>query len=69
MASCILKRCLRSCCFLIMTVTEFLSHPLAIGLVAILVASAVMGLFSSNKHFPVEGRVSLSQPLGLIYIR
>jgi len=51
-----------------MTVTELLGHPVAIGLVAILIASAAMGLFSSNKHFPVEGRVSLSQPLGLLQI-
>jgi hypothetical protein len=51
-----------------MTVLGLLSNPLVIGLVAILVASAAMGLFSSNKHFPIEGRVSLSQPLGSMYI-
>ncbi|KAI4748455.1 NAD(P)-binding protein [Aureobasidium sp. EXF-12298] len=42
-----------------MTLKELLSHPVVIGLVAILIASAAMGLFSSNKHFPVEGRTVL----------
>jgi 3-dehydrosphinganine reductase len=50
-----------------MTVAELLSNPLFVGLIAILIASAAMGLFSSNKHFPVEGRVSLLQPLGSMY--
>jgi 3-dehydrosphinganine reductase len=50
-----------------MTVIELLSNSLFVGLIAILIASSVMGLFSSNKHFPVEGRVSLSQPFGLMY--
>jgi 3-dehydrosphinganine reductase len=51
-----------------MTVLGLLSNPIVIGLVAILVTSAAMGLFASNKHFPVEGRVSLSQPLGSMYM-
>ncbi|KAI5236781.1 NAD(P)-binding protein [Aureobasidium subglaciale] len=42
-----------------MTTIELLTHPIALSIVAILVASAAMGLFSSNKHFPVEGRTVL----------
>ncbi|KAG9736779.1 hypothetical protein KCU73_g10163, partial [Aureobasidium melanogenum] len=42
-----------------MTTTELLAHPVVVGLVAVVVASAAMGLFSSNKHFPVEGRTVL----------
>ncbi|KAI5205465.1 NAD(P)-binding protein [Aureobasidium subglaciale] len=42
-----------------MTAAELLVHPVVLGIVAILVASAAMGLFSSNKHFPVEGRTVL----------
>ena len=68
MASRIFGGSIQSCCPRIMTVTELLSHPLTIGLIAIIIASAAMGLFSSNKHFPVEGRVSLSQPLGLMHV-
>lgn len=49
--------------------TELLAHPVVIGLVAVIVGSAAMSLFSSNKHFPVEGRVTLSYPLGLVYGR
>ena len=33
-------------------------HPVVVGLVVIVVASGMMGFFSSKQHFPVEGRVS-----------
>ncbi|KAK6005285.1 hypothetical protein QM012_008064 [Aureobasidium pullulans] len=42
-----------------MTTRELLAHPVVIGLIAVVVASAAMGLFSSNKHFPVEGKTVL----------
>ncbi|CAD0082940.1 unnamed protein product, partial [Aureobasidium vineae] len=42
-----------------MTTTELLAHPIVISLAVVLVASAAMGLFSSNKHFPIEGRTVL----------
>ncbi|TIA27580.1 NAD(P)-binding protein, partial [Aureobasidium pullulans] len=42
-----------------MTVLDLLVHPVVVGLVVIVVASGMMGLFSSKQHFPVEGRTVL----------
>ncbi|THY91822.1 NAD(P)-binding protein [Aureobasidium pullulans] len=42
-----------------MTVLDLLVHPVVIGLFVIVVASGMMGFFSSKQHFPVEGRTVL----------
>jgi len=49
-----------------MTVFDLLVHPVVVGLVVIVVASGMMGLFSSKQHFPVEGRVSEQLRLDLV---
>ncbi|THX75059.1 NAD(P)-binding protein [Aureobasidium pullulans] len=44
---------------MVMTVLDLLVHPVVVGLVVIVVASGMMGFFSSKQHFPVEGRTVL----------